>query len=254
MILLHRISSFAQAVLVAAGFLILIFFSEYSGISVLLMLFLVPLLFARLLKWEIRRISFWIFLGTPFFYLMSSLFLFLFLEDNVSKILLGLIVTIGTWLYSENLFAFYHLPSTYQAYALEYLSLAIYVMSAFFFASGAYGSQLFLQLPVWVPALAVFWMTLASAYGVFWVSKVDPDISNIFAFVGALIMTEFYFMLAMLPTSFMSNAAAFAVFFYLFLGLSRAHLLEKLTSSVLRRYLTIGSLLLLVIFATARWV
>lgn len=254
MILLHRITSFALAALTAAGFFILIFYAELTGLAAISMLFLVPLLFARLLQWEIGRVSFWVFLGTPVFYLVSSLFFFLFLEQNAAKLLLGLAVTIGIWLYAENLFAFYHLPSAYQAYALEYLSLAIYVLSAFFFAGGAYGSQLFLQLPVWVPALAIFWTVLFATAGVFWVSKVDHETGNIFAFVGALSMTELYLVLAMLPTSFMSNAAAFAVFLYLYLGLSRAQVLEKLTPQILRRYLSIGTLLLLIIFASARWV
>ncbi|MFH1766543.1 MAG: hypothetical protein ABH826_00400 [Patescibacteria group bacterium] len=253
MILLHRITPFFMAAFVAAGFSILIFVPSYTTLAMILLFLLPALLFARLLTWEIKRLSFWIFLCTPMFFVLSSIFLLLFLEQTSVEIILALVVSLGVWLYAENLFSFYHLPSAYQAYALEYLSLAIYLLSSFFFTSGAFATQLFLQLPAWVPALAVFWAVLFATTGMFWVSKVAQEISTPFAFIGALILSEFYVVLTFLPTSFMSNAAIFTVLLYLFLGLSRAHVLEKLSSVVLRRYLLIGSIFLLIVLATARW-
>lgn len=254
MILLHRLTSFAVAAVCAVGFLLIILWPELTGQAMLGLLVLIPLLFARLLTWDFKHFSFWIFLGTPFFYLVASLFLFIFLEGNLLKTFLAVVVTAGLWLYAENLFSFYHLPSTYQAYSLEYLSLVLYLVSSFFFTSGAYGVQIFLQLPAWVPALAVFWVTLFSTVGVFWVSKIGSEISARFAITGSIILTELYLVLAMLPTSFMTNAAIFTTALYLFLGLSRAHVLDKLTWVVLKRYLITGSLLLLVVFATSRWI
>lgn len=254
MILLHRLTSFALAILAALGFAILIFAPEYTYISLGVFFVLIPLLLSRLLQWDVKRASFWVFFGTPLFFLLSSTFLFLFLEQTSHKVILGAVVTFGIWLYSENLFSFYHLPSSYQAYALEYLSLAIYIASAFFFTSGSYAMQLFLQLPSWVPALAVFWTVLFATIGVFWVSKVAQEISTIYAFFGALMMTEIYIVLASLPISFMSNAAIFSIFLYMFLGLSRGHVLDKLTSTVLKRYIITGFVFLIFILLSARWV
>lgn len=254
MILLHRITSFAVALTVAIAYLVLILWPTTNpGILVALGILLV-LLFARLLKWEVKRFSFWVFFGTPMFFVLSSVFFFLFLENNLLKTVLAIFVTFGAWLYAENIFAFYHLPSTYQPYALEYLSLVLYVASAFFFTSGSYGAQLFLLLPVWVPAIAVFWAVLFATVGVFWVSKVAQDQSVLFALSGAVMLTELYMVLALLPTSFIVNAAAFSVFLYLFLGLSRAHVLDKLTKVVLQRYLAVGAVLVLTILVTAKWV
>lgn len=254
MILLHRITSFAVALTVAIGYLLLIFRPTESVGLFSVLIVLLSLLLARLLKWEVKRFSFWVFFGTPMFFVLSSVFFFLFLEDDISKIALGLFVTFGAWLYAENIFAFYHLPSSYQPYALEYLSLVMYVASAFFFTSGSYGAQLFLLLPVWVPAIAVFWAVLFATVGVFWVSKVAQDQSVLFALSGAALLTEVYMMLALLPTSFIVNAAAFSVFLYLYLGLSRAHVLDKLSKQVLQRYLAVGAVLLLAILITAKWV
>lgn len=254
MILLHRITSFALAILAAAGFAVLVFFPQHTLLTMLLMIIVIPLLFGRLLTFDIREASFWVFLGTPTFFLVSALFFFLYFESDLAKVALGVIVTLGLWLYAENLFTFYHLPSAYQAYALEYLSMVLYIASGFFFTSGSYGSQLALGLPFWIPALAVFWAVLFATIGVFWVSKIGQETSSRFAITGAILMTELYLVFAMLPTSFLTNAAAFSVFLYLYLGLSRAHVLEKLSKQVMRRYLIVGALLLAVIFGTAQWV
>jgi hypothetical protein len=254
MILLHRITSFVIALLIAVGFWALIFFSENAFSAVIILTLVASFLYARLLKWDVKRFSFWVFFGTPLFFILSSLFFYLFLENDLAKFFLGVVVTLGAWLYAENLFSFYHLPSTYQPYALEYLSLVLYVLSAFFFTSALYAAQLFLLLPVWVPALAIFWTVLFATIGVFWVSKVAPETSALFATMGAILLTELYVVTAMLPTSFVANAAIFSIFLYSYLGLSRAHVLDKLTKPVLQRYLMVATCLLVAIFATARWV
>lgn len=254
MILLHRITSFAIAALTVIGFVLLITMPQNGILSLILMLVLVPILFARLLNFDVKRTSFWVFFGVPTFFILSSLFFYLFLEADYLRYTLGIIVSLGAWLYAENLFAFYHLPSTYQAYALEYLSLVLYVLSGFFFASGAYAVQMFLQLPIWVPALAVFWVTVFATAGVFWVSKIGTETSTRFAISGAIIMTELFLVIALLPNGFLTKAGIFAVMMYMYLGLSRLHVLESISSKSLISYLGTATLLLCAIFASATWI
>jgi hypothetical protein len=254
MILLHRLTPFAIALTVVAGMITMILVPEHAMLAGLLMVLVCGLLYARLLQWDVKHVAFWIFLGTPILLLISACIYFLFLDQQTLKIILAILLTGSTWLYAENVFSFYHLPSTYQPYSLEYLSMMLYLFSAFFFTSGTYGVQLFLQLPFWVPALAVFWVSLFMTTGVFWVSKINTEISTRFAFSGAVILTELYIALSQLPTSYVANAAAFTVMLYLYLGLSRAHVLEKLSKPVMRRYVFISVVLLVVIFGTARWI
>lgn len=253
MILLHRITPFAVAVFTAGGFAALTI-SPLSALPFAAGFFaLVPILLARLLLWEVKRPAFWVFIGTPCLLLLSSIVFFLFLESETSQWLLTLVVAFAMGIYAENLFAFYHMPHAYQAYSLEYLSLVLYVLSGFFFTSGAYAAQLFLTLPMWIPAVAVFAAVLLATVAVFWVSKVGFETGMVFAFAGAVMMTEVYTVLSTLPTSFMTNAAAFAAFLYLFLGLSRAQVLDRLTQEVIRRYAYTSIALLLIIFGTAKW-
>lgn len=253
MILLHRITPFVIAASVLGGFTALILAPLVWLPYVVGFFALVPLLLGRLLLWEFRRPAFWVFLGTPCLLLLSSIIFFLFLESDAAKWMLAAIVTLAVSLYAENLFTFYHMPSGYQAYALEYLSLVLYVGSGFFFTSGAYASQLFLLLPIWIPAVAVLVAVFLATISVFWVSKIGFETGLVFACAGAVVMTEVYVALSTLPTSFVTNAATFSVFLYLFLVLSRAQVLDILERKIATRSLAAAAFLLAIILGTATW-
>jgi len=253
-ILLHRFTPFAIVFASALLFFTLIFSPFTLWPIILLCTFLIPLLFARLLLFEFKRPAFWVFLGTPCLLLASSLMFFLLLESNTAKWALAVMVVAALFLYAENVFAFYHLPSTYQAYSLEYLTLMMYMGGAFFFTSSAYMAQLFLELPLWAPAVAVFVSVLFATTAVFWVSKIGFETGIPYAVTGAIVLTELYVVLAFLPTSFITNAAAFTICLSTYFGLTRAHVLEKLSTTVTRRYLAFGAVLLILIFGTATWI
>lgn len=254
MILLHRITPFVIALLSGLGFALLIWDPLHLKIAAALCFLVIPFLFARLILWEFKRPAFWVFLGTPSLLLLSSLMFFLIIESQAGAWLMAVTVTVALGLYAENLFAFYHLPSSYQAYSLEFLSLMCYMVSAFFFTGSAYMAQLFLELPLWIPAIATFLIVFLATVAVFWVSKIGFETGILFAVTGAILMTELYVALSMLPTSFVTHAAAFTVFWYVYLGVSRAHVLEKLTPAVARRYVLVGCMLLALIFGTATWI
>ncbi len=255
MILLHRLTPFALAGTLFAGFAMLIARPASLWWPIVLLFVASTLLLSRLLLFEFRRPAFWVFLGIPLFMVTSAFLFFLFLESDLAKWILAVSVVLAAGLYAENLFTFYHLPSAYQAYSLEYLSLVISIASAFFFTSAANGAHLFLRdlVPLWIPAIIVFVAVLFSTLAMFWVSKVGFETSRRYALFGALLMTELFVVLTFLPTSFVANAAAFATCLYVYLGLMRAHVLEKLSRTVVRRYALTGMLLLAVIFGTAQW-
>ncbi len=255
MILLHRLTPFALALALGAGFALLILRPSALWVAVALLGIVAPLLLARLLLFDVRRPAFWVFLGVPCFCIAAAVFFFLFLESSTAKWLLAGTVVVVNGLYAENLFAFYHLPSSYQAYSLEYLSLVIAVIASFFFASGGYAANMFLQefAPIWMSAVVVFFATLFLTVAMFWVSKVGFETGRRYAFAGAVLMTELYVVLSFLPTSFITDAAVFALLFYCYLGFMRAHVLERLSRKVILRYAWSGCTLLLVVLGTAQW-
>lgn len=255
MILLHRLTPFALSLTLLAGFGLLILRPSAMAWSVTLLFIVAPLLLGRLLLFEVRRPAFWVFLGVPVFCVAAAFLFFLFLESATAKWVLAATVTLVNGLYAENLFTFYHMPSAYQAYALEYLSLVMSVIASFFFVSGGYAANMFLRefAPIWMSAIVVFLATLFLTIAMFWVSKVGFETGRRYAVASAVLMTELYVVIAFLPTSFMTNAAAFTVLFYCYLGLMRAHVLEHLSRPVVVRYAWSGLALLLVVFVTAQW-
>lgn len=254
MILLHRLTPFALCGVLLAGFAVLISSGRLLP-SALLLFVAAPLLLGRLLLFEYRRPAFWVFLTVPIFLVASAFLFMLFLEATQAKWTLSFIVTLAVGLYTENLFAFYHLPSAYQAYALEYLTLVMVLLGTFFYASGANAANAFLSyyVPLWIPSILTFFVVLMLTLALFWVSKVGFETGRRYAIAGAFLFTELYVVLALLPTSFLTNAAAFATLLYCYLGLMRAHVLERLNSQVVKRYVISGIVLLLLIFGTAQW-
>lgn len=253
MILLHRITPFAIGITSFASFVALILSPSFGLRALLFCLGLLVLLHARLLLWELRRPAFWVFLGTPIVLWASSMVFFFFLEGDVSKWIVATVVSTCMVLYAENCFSFYHLPSAYQAYALENLSMVLYVLSAFFLTSGAFGAQLFLLLPTWIPAIVMSFAVLFATTAVFWVSKIGFETGRPYAIVGAIVMAELYVALSMLPTSFVTNAALFSVALYAFFVFARANVLERMTKMMVTRSLVFISALFIVILCTARW-
>lgn len=253
MILLHRITPFAIGFLGAAGFIMLILAPFSLGIPALICFGLSLLLFARLLVWDVRRTGFWVFLGMPFFLLVSSLAFFLLLEQNEGKWLLAATVTLGLVLFSENLFSFYHLPRAYQAYSLEYLSLMLAVAGLFFTTSATYLAQVFLEAPLWGTAPLIAVIVFAVFVAVFWVSKMSWEAGRMYAGIGALLLTEVYIACSWLPTGYTTNAAIFAVCVAWYLGIMRAHAFQKVNKLLLVRHSIFAAILLLFLFLTTPW-
>lgn len=156
-------------------------------------------------------------------------------------------------LFAEYIFQYTHLPSQYQPYSIEYLTLLLNVLTIFFLSSVAYGVHLLIQAPLWLLSAVFFLLSFFILYGTLWVSKADDRRSKPYALAGSILTTEFFVTLAFLPSSLYTNAALISLFFYLFLGLTRAQVHHKLTARVARRYLGIAAVLLLAILLSADW-
>jgi hypothetical protein len=254
MILLHRFSSFAIAAVCGLSFLSLFFSWTHPLLTILLTAVIVAGLLGRLLNWQIKGFQFWHLLGTPLLFLLSSFGPFFLLENTFSKIGLTLLVVGLNFLFVEHVFSFVHLPIAYQPFTLEYLSQFLHILSVFFLSVLGFGLSLFLQTPLWFLTLVFFFMLFFIVYGTLWAGKVDAVRARPYAFAGAVLMSELFAVLSFLPTGFYSNAAFLALGVYVFLGLSRAHALHKLSQEVVRRYLIVFGVLAVLIAVTSQWI
>lgn len=265
MILLHRFTPLLQFFLILGAFLTLWHFSPAiftigdrsitlhpalgSGTLLLAALYLQ----ARLLLWDYRRPGFWVFFMTPLFFVLAAMCCFVILESPTAYWTVAFLAAGGFALYAENLFAFYHYPVSYQAYALEYLTMALYTLSFFFFTSAAFIGQIFLDIPMYVPALLLFFAIAGGISAVFWVGKVSYDVAVPYAVIGGVLFSELYIVLSMLPTNYVTNATIFVVALTTYVSLIRAHVLKKLTEKVAARHALFFFILSVLVLVTAPW-
>jgi hypothetical protein len=191
---------------------------------------------------------------TPALFLSSSVAFMLFIETQWLLIVIAVIVAVFVGLFLEHVFRFVHVPGIYQPYALEHTSIVLHIASIYFFTTMFYGLHTFLLTPVWLISLIFFLLAALFVYETLWVSKVASKTASHIALLGALVLTQLFAAVAFMPTSFFVNAAIVSVGFYVFLGVIRTSLLQRLSGVALRRYTIAGGLFLLVILFSAKWI
>ncbi len=253
MILIHRLTPFAIGLMASLGFASLLQHWLSPIVSMVLALLCIGLLFGRLLHFHVRAFEFWYFLGIPLLYLLASFGMLFLFETLATSLALAVLSVVFLVLFAEYVFQYTHLPSQYQPYSIEYLSLLLNVLTVFFLSSVAYGTNLLIQTPLWLLAPIFFLLSLFILYGTLFVSKAEDSRARPYAIAGSILTTEFFVTLAFLPSGLYTNAALITLFFYLFLGLTRAQVHHKLSATVVKRYLFVFLILFLIILSSTDW-
>ncbi len=254
MVIIHRATPFAIGLVTALLFTAVLLGWLPVAIGFPLLLLLPFLLFSRLCQWSGRTFQFWYFVGTPVVFLLSSIGFLLLLEDSVSRWALAGLAASLLFVFGELVFVYLHLPASYQPYSIEHLSLPMNILSVFFLSATFFGTNLFLQLPLPLLSIAFALVVMFLVFGTLWVSKVSFTQAMPYALAGTLLATQLFAVLTYLPTGYYTNAALLALYFYLFLGCTRAQSLARLSKDVVKRYVIFGALLGAVILGSARWI
>lgn len=254
MLIVHRITPVVIALVSAGGAYFLFSFPSFALMIILATLVVSALLFSRLMQWKISQSQFWIFLLVPFFLILSSFLVLLFLEAALHQFILVFVMVGLSYLFAEHVFVYLHLPTTYRPYSIEYLTLIVNLVSIFQLAAAGFAFRLFLQAPLLIVVPLFFISTFLLLRAAFWVGKTDKSRTLLYSFAGTCLFTELFTALMFLPSSFFSNAAILAIVLYVFLGMTRAHFFQKLSKLVFRRYALISILLIVIVIGTARWV
>jgi len=253
MILIHRISPFILALILALGMYVIVFTSFQPVGMALGMIVLSFFILARLLKFEVRTFQFWNFVLTPLLFLIASLGMIFFLEQSFTIWLIAGLSTALLLLYAEYVFQYIHLPATYQPYSLEYLSLLLNLLTVFFLSAVGFGLVLLVQISLGLVSIVALCCFIFLIYGTFWVSKAHESKMKPYTLGGSFLMTELFIAISFLPTSYFTSAALMTVLFYLFIGLTRAHVLRTLSTPMIKHYLITSSVLLLAIIFSSQW-
>lgn len=253
MLIFQRILPFLSSLVTLAIFEFL-FFSSAWGIRFAPFILMIPALFI----WMMLRKE-----GTASAVLNSILLVSIFLGSYMSfymlleletiKHFLNLIVVGGMFLFMEQLYFFWHRPSQYQAYALEYTCSVLNILSAFFFFAAAFGFYIFVHASVGILTLTIVMFSFVLGWLMMWINKIEWKRSRPYVLAIALMVGELFWVLHFLPVSFMVLGLVLTTMIYLCLNLSRWQLTSALDRKILQRYFFISSAVLLLSLGTARW-
>lgn len=254
MLLFHRLTPFAIGIIIAVAMVFTSSNPLAAPWTLPFLLLVVVILCARLADFRWRDKDFWGLLVTPTMLVTSAVLIFILADDSSVRLAIALTTALLMYFYEEHLFRFIHLPAAYQAYGLQNVSGVISILTVFYLMASAYATESFIRPPLAILASVLFLALFLVTAAALWMSKVPRERALIYALGGAVIFTQLFVGVSYLPTPFMTSGAFLAVLYYLYLGLSRAHVLTKLSRMVIRRYAGIGVVMLAALILTAKWI
>ncbi len=254
MLLIHRLTPFALALVIVLGLGLTSFYPLIAVWSLPVMLAICFFFCARLGDYRWRDKAFWGLMATPALFLSGAVALFVLADAGSVRMVIMLATTFLSYFYAEHLFHFVHLPAVYQAYGLQNTGGVMSILTVFYFAASLYALGSFVRIPLVILAAMLFVLLLVSASSALWIAKVPRERALTYALAAAVLFTELYAAVSYLPIAFMTGGALVSVLYYMYMGLSRAHVQAKLGRKVVRRYVGVGSIMLLALLLTAKWI
>ncbi|MFA6322586.1 MAG: hypothetical protein WCX71_03870 [Candidatus Buchananbacteria bacterium] len=202
---------------------------------------------------EVKIEKFWRFLITPLLFSMAGMLFLGFLEGQYARQLFLLGQMVLLWAYLEIIFLRYHLRPKYEPYSLENVTVHLNLITIYLTACGFYNLILFLAINFWLLLGLFVLIGLLMSYQLIWASGVTTRVGWHYLAVISLLTAELFWIVNYLPTSIYVNGLMVTLGYYLMSGLSRNWLLGIRDSQVIKRYLIIGSFILLIILITAKW-
>lgn len=223
----------------------------YSVLAVLTVIFYTTYVFAKL---GINKEKWWkIFILPAYFFI--GLAAFITIVPN--KILVQIFLFINLfyqYFYYRIVYNFLIRTESYQDFSLENISAYGNFLAIYFISSSIFGLQSFLNMPIWLTMLALIFITALVIYQVLWANKIAFVNSSFYIVIACFILIEIAWSASFLPLSFYVMGLLFSIFYYILVGLTRFHLLNKLDKSIVKLYLIYGLSSILAVLLTARWI
>lgn len=252
MIIIQRLMPYVSAVVVTITLACGVYFPEHWLVwaSILFVVPIIVVLSVRQSHWRLEYLG----LSLPMVLLLLSAYTFLLIQESTLLINISLIVVvIFYFLFEKNLTVFLFQPSKYIPYSLEHISIYCNVLASFymyvslfiFFVLGL--SRLrYIFILAWLLTAILVWQAL-------WIQKIPWTRSRWFVLAISCFVTEWVMVLHYWPTSFFVTGVLLTLGLYLLLHLSRHYLTDTLSRLLVWRYVTISSIGIVILLATAQW-
>ena len=141
----------------------------------------------------------------------------------------------------------------YEVFSIENISSYINWLTFFLLAATVYGLASFLNLPISWLVLIMISLTSLLVYQIIWANKIELMPSLPYILISCLILVELFWSISFLPFNYNISGLSLAICYYVVIGLVKNHLLLKLDAAKVKMYLILGSISLLLILSTAKW-
>ncbi len=251
MILLLRVVPLLTGLALFLGFEV--FFARPNSLFVTggVMIALLVISVVALARSSRRRL--WTFLQAPVLLVVGTLLFVLFPEKGLLRHGIALLAAGMVWNDLEQLFAFHYGPATYQAFALENISFYINIANVFLIVSGLFGLRYYVGTSWPVVLAASLGVLLLSTFHTLTMGKVEGRTRNTFTALIAMLAFEVVIAVALLPSDMYVNGLLTATIFYVLVSLTHYHLRSTLDRSRIRRYVLLGSVVIVLTLLTAAW-
>lgn len=258
-ILLSRILVFVCSIGVSAGLGAIFLMPQYFFIISSFIILLISFTVFYILKKKETKYNSFLFLISPLILIFSALAASVFLNNNLLKFSFAILVGIILFLYMENLFSYFHIPTKYNIYSLENISGYINLVSMFFISSSFYGFKISLGIEIisyWFLCLLVImiFLIVILLLQTFWINKISIKLNKNYIIVISIMLIQIYFIIFFLPSAFYVNSTIFVLSYYIITGLARYKLLNKLEKTVIIKYITVSFIMFLLLLVSTKWI
>jgi len=253
MTLFNKILPFLSAVLIVVAFEV--WFAKpqmiYYVAGSLLLIVIISI-------WQITgrglfKKTFWNFLFTPLLLVVSGFILFLLLESIAIKHIFIFGLSLVFYFIMYNIRSFLYQTESYQPYALENIYSYVNLLTSFMFYASFFGLYLFLDIPYWLTTIITFLVSLMLVYRTLWVNKIEWSQGWLYIIASGFVLAESFWVISFVPISYLVAAFILMIIYYLVLSFIRDHLLGKINSKSIKKYITVSVISLAAVLITSQW-
>lgn len=253
MILFNRFWLFFSSLSIVVSFIIWLNNPEATYYIAGIFFILHTLTIWLLAKFGQVRKSFFTFYFTPFFLLVGSFTFFLIIDHVVVQYIFALVIGIIYILIIKNIFSFVYRTKDYQPLALENIFSYVNLISLFLIYSSSYGFILLLGWPVWVLVIFCFLITAFLFSRTLFTYKINWQDGKLFVLIMSIIIAESFYVISLLPSSYIINGLVLIVIYYLFMNLIKDYLKDRMNFKDIRLYLLVVGIIMIISLVTTRW-
>ncbi len=203
-------------------------------------------------KIKLRR-NFLNFFILPLFFYLSVCFFIAFLEREALIHAMVIFSGLTFYVYFRQYYLYFYFPFKYQPYSLESLSFYLNIFAIFFASTALFSAHLLLKFNLWLLLLILLTLVFALTYQFYWINKISFSKTWLIILAVMIVCAELFVALAYLPTGYFVNSFTLSLGYFLMLSLGKHFLRDSLDRRRLISYLTISSICLIIVLATARW-